>query len=166
MKGAMNKVILGIVIVLAVGVVAWFFFSQKEVAAPTEESGMSQTNTENENITAGGGAGSASLADDMIDGVTVNYTDAGFEPKSVTIQRGQTVQFVNLSSRGMWVGSDSHPTHTNYPTKSEGDCLGSSFDTCSSLPVGESWSFTFDETGSWGYHNHTQAGHRGAIIVQ
>lgn len=165
MKGAMNKVILGIVIVLAVGVVAWFFFSQKEVVAPTEESGMSQTDTENMTV-EGGAAGSVSLADDMIDGVTVNYTDAGFEPKSVTIQRGQTVQFVNMSSRGMWVGSDSHPTHTNYPTKSEGDCLGSSFDTCSSLPVGESWSFTFDETGSWGYHNHTQAGHRGAIIVQ
>lgn len=160
----MNKLVLGIVVVLAVGIVSWFFFSQKEVTAPEAMTGNETTeNIEAEGTTPRDGA---SLEGDMIEDVIVTYTDTGFEPKSITINQGQAVRFVNQSSRGMWVGSDSHPTHTNYPVKAESDCLGSSFDACRGIPAGESWSFTFTEAGTWGYHNHTQAGHRGTVIVE
>jgi len=160
----MNKVILGIVIVIAVVVVGWFFMSRGEVTAPTTEETSEQIQAENG--TAAGNSEPTSLEGDMVDDIIVTYTAEGFEPESVTINKGQTVRFVNQSSRNMWVGSDDHPTHTKYPVKAEDDCLGSSFDSCRGLPVGESWSFTFTETGSWGYHNHTQAGHRGVVIVR
>ena len=156
----MNKTVLGIIVVIAVLAVGWFFYMQK---VQTESPSQNQT----ENIEAETGTGAeVSLEGDMIDDIIVTYTNEGFEPSTVTINRSQTVRFVNQSSRGMWVGSDQHPTHTQYPEKSEADCLGSSFDTCKSLPANESWSFTFNSVGSWGFHNHVQAAHKGTIVVQ
>ena len=160
----MNKVILGIIVVLAIIVVGWFFYTEQGIAPTAMDTpGVQAINTETEEISA---SDDMSLVGDMVEDIIVVYTSEGFEPKSVTINQGQTVRFVNESGRGMWVGSDNHPTHTNYPAKSESDCLGSSFDTCRGVAPGESWSFTFDEVGSWGYHNHTQAGHRGTVVVE
>lgn len=98
--------------------------------------------------------------------VTVTYTNDGFSPETVTITRGQTVRFTNESDGDMWVASAVHPTHTVYPEKTEEDCLGSAFDACQSVAPGNSWSFTFNETGEWGYHNHRRANHTGAIVVE
>lgn len=96
----------------------------------------------------------------------VTFTDEGFSPETVTILRGDIVRFVNESSDRMWVGSDIHPTHSLYPTKSSEDCLGSSFDQCRASVNGESWEFTFDSVGEWRYHNHVRASKRGTIIVK
>ena len=96
----------------------------------------------------------------------VEYTDNGFTPASVTISQGDTIRFVNNSSRGVWVGGDNHPTHTIYPESSASDCLGTSFDTCRALQAGEFWEFTFNHKGSWGYHNHVRASHGGTVVVQ
>lgn len=96
----------------------------------------------------------------------VSYTNDGFDPATVTIQKGETVRFVNQADAGMWVGGDNHPTHTQYPESSEGDCSGTSFDTCRALQAGEFWEFTFNVVGEWGFHNHVRAGDSGTIIVQ
>ncbi len=96
----------------------------------------------------------------------VTYTDAGFSPKTITIAEGDTVTFVNNSSRNMWVASNIHPTHNEYPEESDGDCLGSSFDACAGVSSGESWSFTFDRVGEWGYHNHLNPSRTGTVIVE
>ena len=96
----------------------------------------------------------------------VIYTNNGFEPKNLEISLGDTVRFVNESSRGMWVASDIHPTHRKYPEKSDSDCLGSSFDQCSNVSSGESWEFTFNSEGDHGYHNHARASNRGTISVR
>lgn len=96
----------------------------------------------------------------------VTYTDTGFDPKTVTIKKGETVRFVNQASGGMWVASAVHPTHKVYPEKSASDCLGSSFDTCRTLNAGEFWEFTFNEPGEWKYHNHVRANDTGTIVVQ
>jgi len=96
----------------------------------------------------------------------VEYTDDGFVPKTVTINKGETVRFVNNSSKKVWVGGDNHPTHTNYPEKTPDDCLGTSFDTCRSLVTAEFWEFTFNEVGEWGYHNHVRSSHGGTVIVK
>lgn len=95
----------------------------------------------------------------------VEYTDDGFSPATVTIGKGETVRFVNNSSRDVWVGGDNHPTHTLYPERSDSDCLGTSFDTCRSLQAAEFWEFTFNHTGEWGYHNHVRARDGGTIVV-
>jgi len=88
--------------------------------------------------------------------VTVNYTDDGFSPSTVTINREDTVLFVNQSSETMWVASAPHPTHTDYPE----------FDEKAAVSNGGSWSFIFDKVGTWKYHNHRDSSNTGTIVVQ
>lgn len=95
---------------------------------------------------------------------TVIYTDKGFFPAPVTIRKGETVVFKNNASDSMWVASNPHPTHSGYPTT--GGCVGSTFDACKNIPPGGSWSFTFDISGTWGYHNHLNPSESGTIVVQ
>lgn len=98
--------------------------------------------------------------------VIVSYTDQGFSPKSIAINEGDTVTWVNESSRGMWVASDIHPTHNEYPEESASDCSGSSFDACGAFSPGENWSFTFNEVGEWGYHDDLNLSRTGIVVVK
>lgn len=99
---------------------------------------------------------------------TIYYTSSGFQPADVTIQRGETVVWVNNASSPMWVASDRHPTHTQYAGSSlrehcsGGDQTSAAFDQCSS---GERFSFTFEKTGEWGYHNHERSAYGGTVTV-
>lgn len=86
---------------------------------------------------------------------TIVYTDAGFTPNNITILTGDTVTFTNNSTSDMWVGSNPHPQHTDY----------SAFDAMKNYTPGESYSFTFTESGTYGYHNHSNAGDKGTIVV-
>lgn len=94
----------------------------------------------------------------------VSYTDSGFSPSVLTIKKGDTVVFKNSASVEVRVASNPHPIHNGYPTT--GGCVSSTFDSCSSIAPGQSWSFKFDIVGSWGYHNHFNPGEGGTIIVQ
>lgn len=107
---------------------------------------------------------------DYIMDVAVDYTDSGFEPQTVTIAIGDTVRFVNQSSGGMWVASDNHPTHREYPGSDISSCDDSAerdliFDQCESAPAGNFWEYTFFEEGSWDYHNHADSSHGGTVVV-
>lgn len=99
----------------------------------------------------------------------VNYTDSGFESHSVAIRRGDTVIFTNTSSQGMWVASDFHPIHSAYPGSGLSKCGSLDrtkiFDSCASVNAGETYSFVFNEVGTWSYHNHVRPSHGGAITV-
>lgn len=95
---------------------------------------------------------------------TISYMDNGFDPNSLTINQGDTVIFMNNSSRAFWPASDIHPTHGSYPEK--GGCIGSAFDACSSIEPNQTYSFTFNEKGTWGFHNHLRANYTGVIIVK
>lgn len=94
----------------------------------------------------------------------VQYDGLAFSPNMITIKKGETVRFVNNGKNPMWVASAMHPTHTVYPTK--GGCLGSTFDACRGYGTGSSWEFTFDEVGSWGYHDHLNASAWGKVVVE
>lgn len=101
----------------------------------------------------------------------VSATDDGFSPAEVTIKKGETVRFVNnQSAAALWVASALHPTHTVYPNSGIAKCGTPAqegiFDTCRGLKAGEFWEFTFENTGSWGYHNHLNTRHVGKIIVE
>lgn len=93
----------------------------------------------------------------------VTYTD-GYSPNSLLVKVGTTITSKNNSSQSMWTASAVHPTHTAYPTTS--GCIGSTFDACKGVQQDDSWSFTFDETGSWKYHNHLNPRDTGTIIVE
>ena len=82
----------------------------------------------------------------------------------MTIKTGTTVTFTNEDSNQHWPASAMHPTHTAYPES--GGCIGSKFDACKGLAQGESFSFTFNEIGSWGYHDHLRASMTGKIVVE
>lgn len=86
----------------------------------------------------------------------VTYTDEGFSPSTVEILNGDTVQFVNKSSRPMWVASDIHPAHNILPT----------FDQFGVSAFGESYQYTFNQSGEWKYHDHVNASEVGVIIVR
>lgn len=102
--------------------------------------------------------------------VTVRYTDSGYVPKEVTISQGTEVIFNSESNRSMWPATAIHPTHTIYPGSSILKCGGAEkvriFDACQGIAQQESWSFIFQEQGSWGYHDHLQTRFTGKIIVE
>lgn len=93
----------------------------------------------------------------------VEITSQGFSPSTLTIAKGTTVTFINMDSSPHQPASNPHPTHTGYPIT--GGCVGSTFDACTNLAAGESWSFTFNEVGSWEYHDHLNPGMSGTITV-
>jgi len=96
---------------------------------------------------------------------TIVYTNEGFSPSSVTVQKGTAVTFVNESQRGFWPATALHPTHEIYPDK-ESNCGTSAFDACKPFAPGTSWTFTFNEIGTWRYHDHISASYTGTIIVE
>ena len=84
---------------------------------------------------------------------TITYSDNGFSPRTLTVPKGATVTFVNQSDRDMWVASNPHPVHTDY----------SAFD---SRQARDSYSFTFNESGTHGFHNHLHEADTGIITVE
>jgi len=89
-------------------------------------------------------------------GAIVSYTGTGFSPASITISAGTPVNFENESVKGFWVASDPHPAHTGL--------LG--FDAGRALGPGETYTFTFQTVGKFGYHNHMSPSEKGIIIVK
>ncbi len=95
---------------------------------------------------------------------TITYTDSGYSPSNLSVKKGETVTFKNQSSQSMWTAAAVHPSHRAYPTT--GGCLGSTFDACTGIRPDDSWSFKFDISGSWKYHNHLNPGDTGTIVVE
>lgn len=120
-----------------------------DAGVPTEETVTTQTEDEEEPQQL---EDEVSIAENNV----VSYTDDGFSPAQTTIQAGETITFENSSSFDLWVASDEHPAHTDLP----------GFDAGAGIVTGETYTFTFNEPGEWGYHNHLQAGQTGTIIVE
>lgn len=100
----------------------------------------------------------------------VIYTDSGYSPSELKIKIGDTVTFKNESSSSMWTASAMHPSHIVYSGTSLQehcpDTQNTSFDTCKGIQPKDSWQFTFDKIGKWGYHNHLMPSHFGKIVVE
>lgn len=93
---------------------------------------------------------------------TIKYNDSGFEPKEITVTKGTKVAFVNNTDIPLWTVTNPHPEHTDYPAfdaaanRQQGD-----------MPKpGEDFEFTFEEAGTFGYHNHAAPEHTGTITVK
>lgn len=93
--------------------------------------------------------------ENMANAVTVSYKDGVFSPSPVKVKARQAVKFVNNGSGQVWVASNPHPTHTDYP----------GFDSLKGLANGESYIFVFNKVGTWGYHNHLSPGEKGTVEV-
>jgi plastocyanin len=86
----------------------------------------------------------------------VRYTNTGYEPKELTVPVGTMVQFINESDRDMWVASNEHPGHTDLPT----------FDQFGLYGKGSTYMYTFDQVGTWEFHDHLNPEIEGVIVVR
>ncbi|MDE1924727.1 MAG: hypothetical protein KGH79_00920 [Patescibacteria group bacterium] len=151
-----------IVLIIIVGGVWWYSSSSNNAPA----AGQAQDNTQ---AAAAGNTQANAPANSAPMSATVTYTAQGFSPSTVTIASGGTVRFVNQSGGAMYIASNPHPTHEGYDgtTRSEHCAAGytgpAPFDQCT---TGNTFSFTFTKTGTFGYHNHTDPSIMGTVIVQ
>jgi len=163
-KSNAGKYIVGIIVVV---LVIWgIIYTSSSSTAPATQTASSPTSTSDVSTTPTP-TPTASPTSSSAKTVEVDYTNSGFSPTSVSINLGDTVNFVNKSSESMWIGSNNHPSHTLYSgtTLREHcpDTAGTAFDQCG---TGDTYSFTFEKVGTWGYHNHRDASMLGTIIVK
>jgi len=88
--------------------------------------------------------------------VVISITDTGFVPDQVTVDAGTTVTFVNNGQALHWPASDLHPTHQILPD----------FDAKRGLSTGETYSYTFTQSGTWSMHDHLNPSSAGTITVK
>jgi len=147
-KGNVKNAVLTVAVLIAVMGIGYFLF---------QASGNRSANLEDESISdrtpravGGGVLGERAEAD-----ASITRTETGYEPKEVTIRKGQTVSWKNESSEFHWPASDIHPTHQIY----------SAFDPREPIAPGEVWSFTFEQSGTWEFHDHLRANLKGTVFV-
>jgi plastocyanin len=139
------KIIIGFLIVLIVAVIGFVGFNILSNSDSNQEE-RSETST-SPSVT--------SSADTNNETTTVTLTEDGFSPATVTIQKGETVVWVNESGGTATVNSDTHPTHRNYKPLN-----------LDQFSPGESPSLVFDESGTYTYHNHLNPSQTGTVIVE
>lgn len=164
----MNKIIIAIVIVAVVFVGGYFLFRGSYQLAPSVPQPLNRQSVPQQ-PTSVPQAGElvqqpSTVQSPAAKEKAITYTDSGYSPNTITIKKGEAVAFKNQSSRSMWTASAVHPTHRGYPTT--GGCIGSTLDACKGIQPGNSWSFTFDITGTWKYHNHLNPADTGTVIVE
>ena len=143
---------------------AWWYISSNNQAAPAQTTGTltGTVATSSDNGMPDTGVSGTPTS------VTVTYDGNTFSPSTVTVSKGGTVNFVDNSGT-MWVASDPHPAHSSYDGTSRtthcaaGYTGAAPLDECSS---GSNFSFTFNKTGSFGYHDHLNDSAQGTVVVQ
>lgn len=100
---------------------------------------------------------------------TVKISSSGFSPGNLEINKGDIVIFLNEGPSQSWPASAIHPTHTVYPNSGISKCGTAEeiniFDACKGLKTSEAYSFTFNEIGTWNYHDHLMPSKTGKIII-
>lgn len=151
---SMNKNYLILLLVLAVVAGGGYWWWQNRAGMPLFGGGQPAADSSAPVVPGG---------DAAVVGKIISFNGATFEPGILTIKAGETVTFRNDSAGQVWPASAMHPTHKVYPAA--GGCIGSAFDACKGLMPGESWSFKFDEAGSWKYHDHLNPKNFGTVVV-
>ena len=156
----MNKMLIGVVVVVLGAAAGWYMFRGEGVKLPGMKIVSPQVTP-----SAGAPAGDVTITDESpvvgtekggVSGESVvTYTDSGFSPKEITVKKGTKVTFRNDSSMGMWTASGVHPTHQLLP----------GFDALKSVANGGVYEYTFTKVGRWQYHNHLKSSDGGVVIV-
>lgn len=142
----MKKIIIILLcfVVVILGIFAYKLFLRKTPVSPTSQSDAGLTPNK------------FSTQDKILStDVVVKVTDTGFVPDSITVKKGTPVVWINQTNDFVWPASNPHPLHTDYP----------GFDPQEPFKNRETWTFTFDRVGNWGYHNHLKPSMRGTVRV-
>ncbi len=137
----------GLVIIILLGAVAFVLSSQKNNPAPITSEQQSQTQESQES--------SPTPTPGREETVEVSLTSSGFSPKEITIAKGTKVVWVNNSGKTATVNSGPHPVHTSYQPLNLGN-----------FNDGQNLEVTFNETGTFKYHNHLNASQTGSVTVE
>lgn len=86
---------------------------------------------------------------------TINVTDVGFVPATISVKPGQTVVWNN-------VGQQMHEIASDNPLAKSSDEI--SFNSDQALASQDSVTYVFDKAGTYGYHDKTST-LRGTVIV-
>lgn len=86
--------------------------------------------------------------------VTITHNGSAFSPASITVNKGDKVNFMNQGGSEIFVAADPHPQHTSLP----------GFEL--KIKGGASGSFTFEKAGTVTYHNHFGPAQRGTVVVK
>ena len=87
--------------------------------------------------------------------VVVQITSEGFMPATIKVLQGSQVTWVNTDNKTHKIASNPHPTHSDVKGLESPD-----------LGTGASYTHTFDQKGSFGYHNHLNVTRLGTVIVE
>ncbi|OGB84967.1 hypothetical protein A2994_01565 [candidate division Kazan bacterium RIFCSPLOWO2_01_FULL_48_13] len=86
----------------------------------------------------------------------VDITEKGFSPQTILISKGETIQWVNKDSVAHQPASNPHPVHNGL----------AGFDAGKSLGMGETYQFTFEKEGTFGYHDHRAPTTNASVVVK
>src|SRR3990167_7489221 len=86
----------------------------------------------------------------------VTITDKGFDPQTILINKGETVSWTNEDIKAHQPASNPHPVHNGLP----------GFDAKKPLKKCETYQFTFEEAGTFGYHDHLTPTANGSVVVR
>lgn len=142
-----SKLIIGIILLAAgIGLLVWTLTSEEADAPAHDHSTHSHDEDEDSDQVNPNDANEQSTV--------ITFQEGGFSPREVTVAKGTTVTVKNNSSNRLQFSSDDHPTHRinqgmNLPV----------------LAPGESDTFTAEEVGEWGFHDHIDASFTGMITV-
>jgi len=135
----MKNIVFVIIVLAILGAGYYWFGLTKEKPAPVEQSsGLENVMSGEEHI--------------------VTLTADGFVPDDITIAQGDTVTWKTTADRLFWPASNLHPSHRDYP--------GGIFDPKEPIQPNVTWSFTFNLTGDWKYHDHLAPYNTGVVHVE
>lgn len=86
---------------------------------------------------------------------TITFDGSRFSPSTLTVASGTSVTIKNTSSQALQLDSNPHPVHTDDTDLNVG-----------TVAAGQSQTFTVTKKGTFGYHDHLEAGIQGKITVQ
>ena len=91
---------------------------------------------------------------------TIIATDLGFDIKEVTINAGESITWVNNSSRTIQIGSANHPDHKINPDLTGGEYVVE-------IPAGQSKTVSAGtKVGRWAFHNHLKPSEGGTVVIE
>lgn len=147
------SLILAIVIIIAIGAVAWAV-SRPSKGTTTSTSSTSSTPSSSTTPPSTNASPPASGQSDS-QAATITYSESGFSPATLTVKAGTTITIKNDSNELMQFDSDPHPEHTDDPELNVG-----------SIVAGDSKTIKVTVTGTHGFHNHLKSSDTGTLIVQ
>ena len=98
----------------------------------------------------------------------IKYSNGQYVPKKIHVSKGQKITWIN-QDQAFWPASNIHPTHAAYPNSDIKKCGTAAerhaFDACTAIGRNETFSFVFNEPGTWRYHDHLNPQATGIVYV-